>query len=195
MTVDEFKKNNPHLSNLEGEDLFNAMEIDLLRKQAADEIIKHIKPFWKTHTLRWLFYVKRKNLMFGKNNWSSYKMCKYCKKGVSIYISFICFDANGNKTAIANCPRCKKELVMIENTSMSHKLYIILNGVNNTFWLFLDKIKLIRRCSEGRYSMFGDEARYVQSWSVNFQTGKTKVILKPRKWREYIFIENPRFKF
>jgi hypothetical protein len=82
MTVEEFKENNPNLAHLQGEDLLDAMTHSMLRQQQADQIIKQIKPIWKTHTLRWLFYRRKPNWVMGKNGWASSKMCDKCKKGV-----------------------------------------------------------------------------------------------------------------
>lgn len=190
MTVEEFKKENPKLSHLHGEELWNAMEHSRIRQQKADEIIKQIKPIWKTHTLRWLFYRKKKNLVFGENNYTANTMCSLCKKGTD----GPCFYIMGlNKLY---CPHCgTDELKRISNTNFNHRLYIIGKFISNYTWKFLSMIRLVRSSIEGRYDMFGDERRHVESWQLNYSTGRTSYRLKKRKWWEYILIEKPRHNF
>lgn len=195
MTAEEFKKTNPHLSHLEGDALFNAMEDYWLKQNEANEIIKQIKPIWKTHTLRWLFYVRKKNLCFGKNDWSASKICDKCRKGVSSFITWSTFSEDGKGKSHSYCPHCGKEMNRVDNDNVSHKLYKFTEKLKNWFWWVLDKSHIARYSIEGRYGMFGDEARYVKSWTVNMKSGEEKANFKKRKWWEYILIEQPYHNF
>ncbi len=189
MTVEEFKKLKPEFKDAEGDTLYNAMEDYMLRQQQGDEIIKQIMPIWKTHTFRWLFYRRKKNFLFAKNGISSTKMCKSCKKGVSSFLAFSYPTKNGEWKMESKCPFCREYLVRIPNTTINHKLYKFGKNIVNLFWVFLDKIHLVRVGS--RYGMFGDESRYVKTWCYNETLTKESVIMKPRKWWEYILIEKP----
>lgn len=141
----------------------------------------------KTHTLRWLFYREIKNFRFTKNGWGSDKMCKECKKGISSYISFAFFDANGNASSTANCPECNKKLERVPNTTLIHKLYTLCNKIESGFWLTLDKLKLVR--SGSRYGMgMSDESYCVKTYKLYFDEDKTDYEFFPRKWWQYIFI-------
>ena len=55
MTTEEFKKLKPEYKDVEGDQLWNAMEDYYLQQQEGTEILKQIMPFWKTHTLEDLY--------------------------------------------------------------------------------------------------------------------------------------------
>lgn len=194
MTTEEFKKLKPEYKNVEGDQLWNAMEDYMLQQQQGSEIIKPIMPIWKTHTLRWLYYRRIPNMVLGNpktDKWVSEKRCSECKWGVNARMGFITTQEDGKKKYTCYCPHCGEEYKEEPNTNVSHKLYKTGKKISKVFWIMLDKIHLVRSSMEGRYSMFGDEARYVRCWSMNFETGKMGNTLKKRKWWEYILIEKP----
>lgn len=194
MTAEEFKKLKPEYKDVEGDQLWNAMEDYMLRQQEGSEIMKPIMPFWKTHTLRWLYYRRIPNFVMGKpstHKYTSDKRCAECKKGVNARMGFIMTGEDGKQKYTSYCPHCGKEYREEPNTNYSHKLYKAGKKISKLFWLLLDKLHLVRSSISGRYDMFGDEARYVRSWGMNMETGEMSKTLKKRKWWEYIFIEKP----
>ncbi len=190
MTTKEFKKLKPEYKDLEGDQLWDAMTYYMLRQQQASEIIKAIKPLWKTHTFRYLFYRRKQNICFGKNDYSSDKICSKCKKGTGgLKLMMLNFRPNGK--SITYCPHGCGELFQIPNTNLNHKLWIIGNRISKLFWFILDKLHIIRSSINSRYDMGGDESRYILRWSMNMDTGEFKPIHRKRKWWEYIIIEKP----
>lgn len=190
MTAEEFKQLNPECKDLEGEALWNAMEEYMLQQQEASEIIKTVMPIWKTHTLRWLFYRRKRNLTFVKDIESKYR-CKNCKKGIAGGMIMFSFDKYKNPCSKRYCHHCSKELETEPNTNISRKIWILWKWIQDKFWGFLDVIHLVRSSTHGRYGMFGDEARYVESWTLNINSPHEKANLRKRKWWEYIIIEKP----
>ncbi len=195
MTAEEFKILKPEYKDAEGDELWDAMHSYFIQQKRATDVVNKTKPIWKTHTLRWLFYRRKDNVVFGKNGVSSDKMCQSCKKGVNSYLAFSCIDSEGKHYTVANCPFCKEKLVRVPNTTISHKLYKFWTKCVILFWVFLDKIRLVRSSIEGRYGMFGDESRYTTGFYLNMETGKSTSLMRKRKWWEYIIIEKPRHKF
>lgn len=191
MNVDDFKKLKPEYKDLEGEQLWNAMEDYMLRQQAGQEVMKQAVPFLKRYQLRWLFYKRLPNIMWGKNDYTADKRCVKCKGGVS-----------GSKMGmlymgrmIIHCPHCGDELKEEDNTSIKHVLWKKWSRIVHLFWICLDRLHIVRSTHHGRYDMFGDESKYVHHYTMNMETGKTTFTLKKRKWWEYIFIERSRFNF
>jgi hypothetical protein len=182
MTVDDFKRDHPNLAHLEGDELWDAMTSVGYHKQQGEAIITQIKPLWNQYRLRWLFYRKVANVMFGKNDYTAYNRCASCKKGVSSYVGFMF-----NGRIVSSCPHCGVELVKELNTGISHKLYVVWCGVSDLFWKVLDWLHLVR--SGKRYGMLGDESYYVKHWSYDINTGETGYELKKRRWFEYVFIK------
>lgn len=191
MTIDEFKKIRPEYKDIEGDQLWNAMEDYMLQQQRGEQILKSVMPIWRTHTLRWLYYRKIPNLIMGnsRTDWyKSNKRCKKCKKGVNMRFIIIDFRSVANDS-YSPCPHCGKKYEEEPNTNISHNLYKTAKWISDTFWLILDKLHLVRSTCIGRYDMFGDESKYVRLWGFNMETGKTSKELKKRKWWEYILIE------
>ncbi len=198
MTAEEFKKLKPEYSSLEGDDLWDAMTMYVLSQQQASETIKTSLPFFKTHTLRWLYYRRIPNLVWGNyktDKWISDKRCSKCKWGVNQRLVWSFRDANDVWHSQCKCPHCNEDYVAEPNTNISHKVYMLLKRISRTFWFILDWLHLVRSCMDSRYSMGGDESRYVSMFSMNMKTGEAKYILKKRKWWEYIFIEKPTHNF
>jgi len=189
MTVEEFKKQNPKYKDTEGDQLWDAMTDLSLRQQKGSEIIKVIKPIYKTHTLRWLFYRRKNNFTIPGpryDKWTANKRCSKCKWGVNYRMGWII-----NNVWTSNCPHCGKEYVGEPNTNLTYRMFLLWKFMSKYFWFALDKLHLVRSSSFTRYDMFGDEMRYVRSWITNINTGKSNVKLKSRKWWEYILIEKP----
>lgn len=194
MDVEEFKKRKPEYKDIEGDQLWDAMTYDMLRQQQGSEIINQAMPIWKTHTLRWLHYRRTPNWTIGKPSTDKYisdKRCKACKWGVNLRVSWIIIAEDGTRSSCSYCPHCNKEYHEEPNTNFTHKLYKAAKWISKIFWIILDKLHLVRSTTSGRYEMFGDEQRYVESWQMNFETGETSKKFKKRKWWEYILIEKP----
>jgi hypothetical protein len=179
MTTEEFKKLQPECKDLEGEQLWNAMEHYMLRLQTGEKVIRSTAPFYKRYRLRWLFYRRIPNMVFSKGDHTSDKRCKTCKKGKGM-LWFM-----GGKTL---CPS-GHEYIEEPNTSFRHRVYVITKAATNLFWTILDKIHLVRSAHESRYDMFGDEGNYVSHYTLNTETYETTYHLKPRKWWEHIFVK------
>ena len=190
MNVEEFKKLKPEYKEVEGDQLWNAMEDYMLRQQSGQEVMKTTVPFFKRYQLRWLFYRRLPNMVWGENNYTSSDRCSNCKKGVSGSFGYI-FQGK----MFMHCPHCGKDLKKEKNTNLNHKLWVIGKNISILFWNFLDKIHLVRSQVSGRYDMMGDECKYVKHWTMNYETGKMSFTPKKRKWWEYIFIERSRFNF
>lgn len=187
MTAEEFKKLRPEFKDVEGDILWNAMEDYMLEESRKPSK----KPFWKSYKLRYLFYRKTKNFYMGSpslDKWAANDRCKACKVGVNHRMVMMYFDESGGKTNSSPCPNCNKEYVAEPNINFTHKVYLFIKGSKDLFWLILDKIHLIKSSSDGRYGMFGDESSYVKTWSI-YEEGREKVVLKKRRWFEYIFIK------
>lgn len=179
MTVEQFKERYPKYKDLEGDDLWNKMEYTLLAEQRK-------KP--KRYQLRWLFYRGKVNLVFGKNNYTSNQMCDKCRKGVSNWLGFMNFGSD-NKT-VKICPHCSKEMDVIPNTNINHKVWNLYKKFEDAFWKILDFIHIVRDTTcKSRYEVFSDEHYFVKfeyydpDWNYKGRTMKT------RKWWEYIIIE------
>lgn len=180
MDAKEFKKLKPEYAELEGEELWNAMEDYMIRQQAGQEVMKTAVPFFKRYQLRWLFYRRLPNMVFSKGDYTSNTRCKICKRGSGMMWFF-----QGKLL----CGSGDHEYIEEPNTSLKHKVYKAWKYISGLFWLMLDKIHLVRSSHHGRYEMFGDESPYISSFTINLDTGKVTYHLKKRKWWEYIFIE------
>jgi len=190
MTVDEFKKLKPEYKDIDGHELWNAMEDYMLRQQSGQEVMKTIMPFFKLYQLRWAFYRNVPNWSLGKDNDSSSERCASCKKGVS---SSFGYAFNGKFHFF--CPHCSKDLVKEKNTNIRHYLWIVFKKVSKAFWWVLNEIHLVRSAHNDRYGMFGDEYKYVEKYTINFETDETVFTLRKRKWWEHLFIERKSFNF
>lgn len=184
MTVQEFKNLHPEYSHLEGDELWDAMTDSMLHQQQGAAIIKKTLPFWKRYKLRYLFYRKLPNYVYGKNDHSADKRCSKCKKGVSYSFGFIWM---GKKTMY--CPNCGKELIEEANSGIKRNLWIFKKKVIDFGCNILDFLHIVRSSHHSRYDMFGDERHYVHHFSLNTETGKMSYKLKKRKWWQWIFIE------
>jgi hypothetical protein len=192
MTVEEFKKIKPEYKDAQSDELLDAMTNYMLRVQAGEQIAKSILPFWKTHTLRWLYYRRIPSWEMGKpgtDKYTSPSRCSSCKKGVNMRLMFMDFTKNESYSI---CPHCSERYIEEPNTNLSHKIYLSLKWVSKFFWTILDRLHLVRSSHSERYDMFGDESRYVKYFSFNYDTGDHSVTLKKRKWWEHIFIERRR---
>ena len=142
------------------------------------------------YKLRYLFYRKIPNFTFPDVKSDKYKSldrCSRCKQGVNVRLGIAFFKEDGSVEYISKCPHCGADYVAEANTNLNHKLYIFSQFLIKLFWKFLDKLHLVRSSCDGRYDMFGDEWHYVTAWGIS--EDKTKYILKPRKWWEYIIIK------
>ena len=198
MTVTEFKKLKSEYKNIDGNQLWDAMENYGLQLQQGNKMLKTIMPIWKTHTLRWLFYRKVPNLIIGNfktDKWVSDDRCKSCKKGVNNRIIFSIRREDGVWESNSLCPHCNEKYIAEPNINFSHKLWKLYNIIINIFWIILDKIHLVRSSIGGRYEMMGDEEKYVENWVLNEKSKSMDINLKKRKWWEYILIEKPSFNY
>lgn len=192
MTVAEFKKLKPEYADAEGEELWNAMTDFMTKQEQGAEILKAILPFWKRYTLRWLFYRRVPNMKFShpsRDKYSSDKRCASCKWGVNARMAFIMMRKDGTSKSYSLCPHCAEEYKEEPNTNLSHRAYKVWSWLTGIFWTILDRLHLVRSSCNGRFSMFGDEARYIKGWYLDMGTGKTTPIHRKRKWWQYIVIE------
>lgn len=196
MNAQEFKTIHPDKAHLEGNELWDAMEDAVLIDQNAEEIIRQIKPIWKTHTLRWLFYRRPSSIAFdfyGNDRYSSKERCVFCKKGIVSRWSFVIMDFSSKKPAqeFKHCQHCSKVFTPEPNTNISHYLFLILRQIDHYFWKALSFIRLVRTSQMSRYDMFGDEGRYVDGYKFEHFT-LISTIHSKRKWWEYILIVKPK---
>jgi hypothetical protein len=175
MTVQEFKSEYPEYAHLEGDELWNMMEYVVLRGSPGNRVLQQLKPIWKRYKLRYLFYRKVNNFVYSKH---ASMRCVHCKKDANIG-----FFMNGK-----HIHSCGKPWITEKNTNWDYRLWKFRESLNNIFYDVLDFLHIVRSSNSGRYDMFGDEMMFVKQWNVNFTTGKSTVILKPRKWYEHIFI-------
>lgn len=186
MTSEEFKQQHPEQAHLEDNDLWDAMENAMFKQQQGNQVINTIKPFWKRYQLRWLFYRRKENMVFGRNDYTSDKRCVHCKKG-SGGARMVFFDFN-DTGSIKTIHICGNELVEESNISFKHYLYVFGKQFMKRFWWLLDYLHIVRSSIEGRYDMFGDEAYYVKSRHFDQEWNFVKNTYRNRKWYEYIFI-------
>lgn len=184
LSADEFKKIKPEYKDAEGDVLWDAMTEFMLRQQQGEMVIKTTLPFYKRYRLRWLFYQRLPNMVFGKDGYRARERCKNCKKGVGMEVGFMM----PGKGAWSFCTNCHTELIKEPNISFAHKLWTCWSKIKKFTIFILDFLHILRSSISGRYDMFGDEANYVEYHSIDFNTGKTGYKLKARKWYEYIFI-------
>lgn len=191
MTTEEYKILKPEHNHLEGDDLWDAMADYMIRQQVGQDVMKSAVPFFKRYQLRWLLYRKIPNMRWGKNDYSSDKRCKSCKRGTGgIKIGWVT-----NGVYSCSCPHCGNELKEEKNINLNHRLWGIGKSISSYFWALLDKLHLVRSSSIGRYDMFGDEQKYVSSYTLDMTNCKMTPRYKKRKWWEYIFIERNQFNF
>jgi DNA-directed RNA polymerase subunit RPC12/RpoP len=172
MTPQQFKDKYPQYKDLEGDDLWNRMELMLLYEQQQK------KP--KKYQLRWLFYRNKVNFSLGKNNYTATERCSKCKKGVSFFMA-IWWEGK----TISNCPHCGEDLVKEKNTSFLHKLHT----KKEVFWKVLDWLHICRDTIGHRYDMFNDEHYFIMSTEYTNDWEFKKHNFRKRKWWEYIVIE------
>jgi hypothetical protein len=145
----------------------------------------------ENYTLRWLFYRKIPNFTFGStrtDKWKASERCSKCKWGVNNRMSYSYVKEDGTLAIKTYCPHCGAKYVSEPNTNISHKLYRLGKNISNLFWNTLDALHLIRSAVEGRYGMFGDEAMYVNKWTINLEKSTTLYTLLKRKWWQHILI-------
>lgn len=186
MTVDEFKKAKPELAHLEGNDLADAMEQYFLRLNDGYNATKHVLPFWKRYTFRWIFYRSRQNWRGERADYTARHRCAVCKKPTGLMFGY------SGKVYCVSGHEYKEEL----NTSLPHRLWVIWCYITKAVFVSLDWLHILRYSFNDRYGMFGDEAMFVKHWIMNYDTGKTTWVLKKRKWWQHIFIErkfHPKF--
>jgi hypothetical protein len=191
LSVEEFKKIKPEYKDIEGDQLWNAMEDYMLRQQQGQEVVKHLMPFFKRYQLRWLFYRKMQNLRFVQSDYTSTTRCSNCKKPAG-GMQMGWQDETGFHIY---CNYCRKVLKEEPNRNVDHLFWMAWRYIPVCFWWSLDKLHIVRSSINERYGMFGDESKYIHHWTMDYGTGKTTQTLKPRKWWEYIFIERKQFKF
>lgn len=182
MSVEEFKNDHPEYAHLEGDDLWDAMTQFKLMQQDGEEVLKQIEPFWKRYKLRYLFYKISGNLVFHKY---SGKRCIYCKKDYQGFMFL--FPGEGGK--LFNYHSCGKPLITEPDTSLKYRLWKAKMWGLEGFRRVMDFFHILRLPGNSRYGMFGEEARYVKYWVYNQDTGESRVVLKPRRWWEYLIIE------
>ena len=188
MTTEDFKRLKPEYKDIEGNELWDAMTNYMLQLQNGQEVLNTMKPFWKRYQLRWLFYVKKRNMIFGKNGYTASKICYYCRKGVSMYMGFISFAENGESTYSASCPYCNERLRQVENTNLNHKLYKLYKWLTKGLVRLVEFTHIVKWDIEGRYGIFGDESMFVKSTHYDNDWNYLKTVYKKRRWWEYIFI-------
>lgn len=192
MTAKEYKILKPEHSHLEGDELWDAMEDYMLRQQSGQEVMKSAVPFFKRYQLRWLFYRKpQPSFSYGTNDYTSEKRCAKCKKGVGGTKHGIMWDSG----VTYFCPHGCGELIEQKNTNLNHRIYILWKPVLKFIVLALDRLHILRMPGNQRNGLFADEGKYLSHWTMNIETGETKMFYKKRKWWEYIFIEKRNFNF
>lgn len=197
MTIEEFRRLKPEYKDVEGDELWDAMIRYVLRQHEGSEIMKSIMPTWKTHTLRWLFYRKLPNWQLGSpkaDRLTSSKRCASCKNGVNSRLGVL-INLGETPEYVSYCPHCGENYQEEPNTNLNHIAWKFYKRTSRMFWLFLDRIHLIRSSTNGRYEMFGDESRYVLAWEISAKTGRTGYRKRKRKWWEHILIERPTHNF
>lgn len=187
MTSEEYKKIHPEHKNLEGNDLWDAMEYSMLRQQEGDKVLLQVKPWYKRYKLRYLWYVKKRNVTWGTPT-SASKRCKHCKRGSSSMLFMMSWDEEGKPNGKTYC-MCGKELIEEPNTNWSHRCYQIKKWCQQWGWKCLEWTHLFRWSIDGRYDMFGDERYYVKARQYDQNWENEKLIMIPRKWWEYIWIK------
>jgi hypothetical protein len=183
MTVDEFKQDHPEYAHLDGDDLWDAMEQFKLIQQDGEEVLKQIKPFWKRYKFRYLFYRHGSSGLYFRKY--SGERCIHCKKDYQGFI-FMFTDTEGRHVSYHSCGN---PLATEPDISLKYKLWRAKMWVLETFRQTLDVLHILRLPGNSRYGMFGDEARYVENWSYNIETGESTVNLKSRRWWEYLIIK------
>src|SRR5699024_1734616 len=107
---------------------------------------KKFSSFFKTHTLRWVFYRRIPNFTIDtirEDKYKSPKRCSNCKTGTNLRIGFLFTNKNGAQEHYVYCPHCGEQYVEEPNTNISHKLYKITNTISKTFWVILDKLHIV----------------------------------------------------
>jgi hypothetical protein len=182
MNVKEFKKLKPEFAHLEGEPLWEAMTVFIKQQKDADETIQSAFGFFKQYKPRKLFYLKYSGQMYLRP-WQSNKRCRRCRKGVTSEVE--CFNEyTGNRL----CPNCQKPPWEEPNKNLSYLLWKKWSPVKKAVLKALNWLCIVGDNPSGRYGMFGDESKYVIR-SVNFPASGQKLIYKPRRWWEYIFVK------
>lgn len=171
MTPNEFKIKYPQYKDLEGDELWNIMELMFLHEQQKRN---------RKYQLRWLFYRNKANFLMGKNNYTASERCSKCKKGVSFYMAIWWEGKN-----LSKCPHCSEDLVKEPNTSIFRKLYI----KKDIFWKVLDKLHICRNTIGGRYEWGNDEHYFITSSEYTSDWDFKQHNFRKRKWWEYIIIE------
>lgn len=183
MTSEQFKKLKPEYADLQGESLLKAMEDYMVRLTQGYEVTKIVLPFWKRYTFRWLFY-RRLRWTLDKPGYQSDERCVRCKKGVGVKYGF---QLNGK--LMFHCQHCWQPLEVEPNRNIDYRLHVIGSAIGEAFWWTMDKVHLVRSSHYDRYDMFGDEMRYVEYYGYSSHNDTCRLVLRSRKWWEYIFIE------
>ncbi len=191
MTTADFKKANPKLAHLEGDELWDAMTEYGARQIEGQVILSQILPFWERYTLRWLFYRKAKSFMLRTPSYRNKTRCKNCKNASSMRMVWLNLSGDKDIPNGSFCLHCTAEYIEEPNTSLNHRLWRIWKPAVDLFWRSLDWIHLVRIHTESRNGLFGDEGYFILSWTHNMETGESNYIKRTRKWWEYIIIENP----
>ncbi|HXU28817.1 MAG TPA: hypothetical protein VN698_16425 [Bacteroidia bacterium] len=183
MTAEDFKRDYPKHAHLEGIELIDAMTMAMLRQQQGEAIIRTSQSFFKRYRLRWLFYRNSHALSFGRNNYTASNMCSICRKGVS---SYVVMNYEGRRQCF--CPHGSHELVQVPNNTLHHSLWLKWVKIKSVLETVLDKLHIVRKPHENRYSIFGDERHYMHQ-TINMETYDVKNIMHSRRWWEYVFIK------
>ena len=187
LSAEEFKRLNPEQKHLEGNELWDAMADYQFKVQQREKIILKTKPFFQRYQLRWLFYVRKQNIVFGNNDYKSNKRCSLCKGGTG-GLRMIIMNMEDMKSSSSPCPHCGKELIEEPNTSFTHRLYKFYRSLLASLIYLLDYLHLVRYSVSGRYELFGDESMFVKSTKYDSDWNYVKTNFRKRKWWQYIFI-------
>lgn len=136
-----------------------------------------MKSFFKKYKLRYLFY-RRMPASPIAPDWQIKYVCLYCKKGSSLI-----FLVGGKQL----CSHCLEPLIEVKNKSAKYILWKLWSPISEGLFSLLQFLHIVKSSYGGRYSMFGDESRYV-AYKINVNTQNHQLIKKKRKWFEYIFI-------
>lgn len=159
MTEEEFKKLNPKLKHLEGDELWDAMTLYLEQSK---------KKSLKKNILRYQLYKRLSNIISNEHPWSYPERCNKCKKGIGSHIMMI-----GKETYIIY-PKCGQKCEKEPNKNITHKIYNVWLICFKLFFKILEKIHLIKKPQFGDYNIFEDKLKYVEPWKLNIKLKKDR---------------------
>lgn len=141
--------------------------------------------FFKTHKLRYLFYISPlKPFKYSSNNYKASGMCKTCKKGVST-----CFGVFTKNEHIFFCPHGNHRYIETNNTNLNHKIYVIWRNIVPKLMTLIEYTHILR-ATKNRYGVFADEVHYTKNtyYSINYSSNPIAFNERKRRWYEYFFV-------